>query len=228
VDAKPMPEAPKNISKPETTSRVVENKDFNIEKETKLTPDDNVPDWLKGSFDEPKKEVTKPIPEAPKESPTQEIKTEKVELTAQKEDSKQEDVNKSLSDDNVPDWLKGSFDTPKVEDIKKEEKLEVSKKPVDSKKESTKPELVSAPQELKKDLLDKKLPPTTQKPKVTTPDSSIKKPGAKKTEIVKKSTQDTKKKETPKADTTSSVDKKNELWDDGMKIPDWLKADDEK
>ena len=54
-----------------------------------------------------------------------------------------------------------------------------------------------------------------------TPKTPDKKPA----EDKKKATPPAKKEQTKQTDTS---DKKDELWDDGMKIPDWLKADDEK
>jgi len=220
--------------------------DFDLEKDTKISQDNNVPDWLKGSFDEskqgekkeetPTQTDTSSAQETPKEeTPAQSnvVQREAKQQTTQKEES-------PLNDDNVPDWLKGSFDTPKTGEKKDEtgeqkkflntsettspEKLEEAVKIAEKKTES-KP---VAKMPTKEKTADNKEAPT-KKPAAKKTTSS-KKSVDKKLEIetatpAKKAPTPAVKKETLKDQTK---DKKDELWDDGMKIPDWLKSDDEK
>ena len=47
-------------------------------------------------------------------------------------------------------------------------------------------------------------------------------------EIKKKTTKKDSKKEEKKSDDSSGKLNDDELWDDGMKIPDWLKTDSDK
>jgi len=178
--------------------------------DSKPASDDNVPDWLKGSFEsdtsKDKKETIAKTDTKDKSAAKTEKKTEKkadkkvnskapkkTTETAKKslisEKNKTEDTNFDLewetalpdTDANVPDWLKGSFD---------------------------------ADTSSKKDVAEVK---TDEK------ETPKKKPAAKtSTKKVEK-----KPESTPPSD-TKKEDKKEELWDDGMKIPDWLKWTDDK
>lgn len=198
---------------------IIPKKDsFDIEKDTKIESEDNknVPDWLKGSFDAPKKEDKKEETKIKQEenkisidsAPSQTFPLKEEEI---KEDQKSEfktEVKEDavLSDANVPDWLKGSFDAPE------KEKEEVIVKKEEDEKEIPK-KIVKT--EVKKAAVKKTSPVKKKKEETVSPkkeEITISK------EEVEKIDQDTDKK----------TEKKQELWDDGMKIPDWLKADDEK
>lgn len=204
------------IDKKAPKQEIAKKEDFDIEAETALPKtDDNVPDWLKGSFDTPK--VSQPDIKEENKEPNKENSEVKVEVpkVEKKEDTintekklDEKTVTTPLSDENVPDWLKGSFDEMKTEeaweaqwtdnnDVKvKEEKISPTKTPI--KKDDIKKV------EAKKTPEAKKVP--------TKPKASPKKTNDFKWEA---------KEETPWST-------KNELWDDGMKIPDWLKGSDEK
>ncbi len=206
-------------------------KEFDLEKDTKISDDSTVPDWLKGSFDAPKKEAA---PEAQSEDKTEAPKQEKAEVSSKKKDSQESkqakaetpvktetpstdatlpatdktDTKPILTDADVPDWLKGSFDEPKKEESKPEAGPE--KEVVEGKGSEAK-----ASSEPKKTESTAPKKPTQKK-------NSIKK------EVVPKKTTEKKieSEATPKTDTKDESVKKDELWDDGMKIPDWLKADE--
>lgn len=236
--------------------------DSDIEEATKIESDDNIPDWLKGSFETETKQTPK------KENPSVDKKKDSQQMEKQSESSKKE----SSWDDNIPDWLKGSFETDSKEnqessstkvndDAKKEEK--------DSKKGGKKPEItipnpIDETEEIlveevkqsddtddsKKNLENNVVKVVEKKNttvKKTTQKKSPKKPVKKepgKTEVndePKKTVESkdgnkksTKKPPVKKTNTnsqkTDSKPKKidDELWDDGMKIPDWLKTDDDK
>jgi len=203
--------------------QAVSEKDFDLEKDTKISDDSTVPDWLKGSFDEPKSEKTKdkkdeeklPLKAEKKQTPKTEVnkpvntveKPQKQEdpkdhweseagvKTKVAEDKKSDNTEKKpvLTDADVPDWLKGSFDEPKKTDVPEQKPDTTSDKEVaiNSEKPDEKTSAKTAPK--------KKTPP-----KKTT----------------KKVVEDSTEAETKK------TEKKDELWDDGMKIPDWLKADE--
>lgn len=175
---------------------------------------DDIPDWLKGSLDESsmekkqdekieKKEEKEEKDK--KEQPNQQSKEDapvvKKEIiarnTSEQSNISSEKVDEPILPDDVsvPDWLKGSLD--EKSDIKKEE----------NKQEESKKEAKDISSEVKKT-------PTTKK------ETSIKKPSSwtqKKVETKEENSQWKKKTSTSKKDDT-------ELWDDGMKVPDWLKS----
>lgn len=243
VKTKPVT-APKSN---DTKNQGVKEESFDLEKDTKLESEEKVPDWLKGSFDTPKKEEKAPIPDTKPSTKPLEDKAEKKqvskgniadtkkEVSTQKPEKSVEEVKRPvtekpivktpdlkeektialgdkdktpdtkeavLSDDNVPDWLKGSFDEPKEE---KKTPTDASKKSVNVEEEN---EVVEAQ--------------TTKEPIPKKEISKVEE--AKKTQ--EKPSEDSKVK--TEASPDKKANKKEELWDDGMKIPDWLKADDEK
>lgn len=228
----------KEISKPKPQSssalsdtKEVTKQEFDIEKETKLQQEDTVPDWLKWSFDAPKQQEEKAdIAEKWEKSDVAEKweKAEKIETKQDKnktqessfvdskassqkqetpdiknnpvpqvswDEKKLEKTPAPVDDSNVPDWLKWSFETPKKDTPKTQQ---------DSKVESADTKVSKTPKDDKKEDVKKPTPKTQTAPK------------------------ETKKADPKKSAKKDSGDKKDELWDDGMKIPDWLKADDEK
>jgi PKD repeat protein len=194
---------------PDVKAKIVEaptEDSFDLEKDTKIPSDEKVPDWLKGSFDTPKKDEAKPeetkpqeitvkstqdktIPQEKKTEVVPEKKEEVVTTREVKQKTSEKKEESLISDEKVPDWHKGSFDTPKKDEAKPEETKpeETKTTKTDTPKKTAKPEIKKAPAPSDK---------TGQKTKAQSTD---KKP-----------------------------EKKEELWDDGMKIPDWLKADEEK
>ena len=176
------------------------------ETKTETKEDDNIPDWLKGSLDDDAKIDAK---SDAKKTDTVEAKEDiKVETKEQKIDKKDESIGKvQLDDDDVPDWLKWSMDDAKdVEsDTKNSEKTPVKKQTPSAKKP--------------KKQVEKKVPKkkTTEKKEEISPIKNKK--------SAKKSPKKTIKKDEK---TAKEVDKTNELWDDGMTIPDWLKTDSDK
>jgi len=322
----------KNENKPENKQIKDQNKGSESNKANSKQEKSDVPDWLKWSFEEiEKKEVVKKEEINKKEIKIEEtISDEKIEEITKVEDktipewlktdstkedktTKSEDVKKDSTktkvDDNIPDWLKWSFEETEKKEVvkkqeeKKEEKTEVSqkqeikkqetkqveaKKQTDSKasdsktiekketikkEETPKVEKKEEPKTKKEEIKieakkstpkveEKKAPTketTTKKVDTSKTDKIVKKQATKKEEVkkvetpkkevVKKeletkekttspekkaTTKSSKKVETKKTD-TKELDKKkkkwnntSELWDDGMTVPDWLKSDDEK
>lgn len=215
-------------STPGSNAKPIKKEEFDIEKETAITPEDNVPDWLKWSFDAPKKsesenqeaqkkqdsknEATSKNTDAPK--PKQQTQALADSNTAKsswtpttpKQEAKDNTTWATISDDNVPDWLKWSFDTPKKSETEKPE----TDKSQQAKSQISKP----APKK-----------PVDENKKTKNTSTIKSKTVEKKSSAENKTSTPSKKTETPKENV---LDKKDELWDDGMKIPDWLKADDEK
>jgi len=205
---------------------------LDIEAETKIQADDTVPDWLKWSFDAPKKDKYAEENSDKKSSSTSALENkgwEKVQVSEKKLEVKNQDKEPTKSEDfssspepkedvTVPDWLKWSFDAPKEDEKSdkdaKESLVEINKEDVkdaqDTKKDS---------QSSSKKMAEKKSTGT----KVKT--STNKKASPKKQNSKKEETKNSKTWEKEQA--SESLDKKTEeLWDDGMKIPDWLKADE--
>jgi hypothetical protein len=248
--------------KPEIKKPEAKTDSFDLEKDTKIESEEKVPDWLKGSFDTPKKDKkdaeprdnikvavkqekgetkvtekkteTKADVRAPQASQVEEDKTTKASNDTSSEKKEpvaileaktipaEKEAPAVLSDDNVPDWLKGSFDAPKNEEKVETKTQEVPKQEAPKKS----PEKKEALSEEKKTPVVKET--ETSAAKAKTPETK-KTAEVKKTPEVKKIPAKTAKTPTPKQEaSTPKTEKKEELWDDGMKIPDWLKADDEK
>ena len=226
-----------------------ENISENAETETNNLPEENIeseweiPDWLKWSFgdsenktedetsnqteqedilwsfglenEEPKTEGNKAKKEKPKRFKNKEKKANKQEVISNPNEPKletEEELNEftkidfeeepKVEEDNIPDWLKGSF----WDDISKEK----------TKEKPEEPQILE--QEEKKETDD-----------FTTFESLWDKKETKKTAWkTKKTTKKDSKKEEKKSDDSSGKLNDDELWDDGMKIPDWLKTDSDK
>ena len=201
-------------------------------------------DWLKWSFDdsenkteaetsnqteqedilwsfgleneEPKTEGNKAKKEKPKRFKNKEKKVNKQETISNPNEPKletEEELNEftkidfeeepKVEEDNIPDWLKGSF----WDDISKEK----------TKEKPEEPQILE--QEEKKETDD-----------FTTFESLWDKKETKKTAWKTKKTtkKDSKKEEKKSDDSSGKLNDDDELWDDGMKIPDWLKTDSDK
>jgi len=203
----------------EEKEKIEEIKPENKEEELLNVKTEDVPDWLKWSFVEEKEIKTENKSKEGIEK-VEDIKTDNLEdITKIEEDnipdwlkwsfSEEKSVKTEIKqDDNIPDWLKTWITTDKTETITNiEEKLEP--KIVLESKESeiiTKEEpIVSKTKQLKK---SEKIVPSTKKKALT--DVSKPKP-------VKNSTK--------KEESIIEEKKGQELWDDWMKVPDWLKTD---
>ncbi len=170
-----------------------------------LPEDSNVPDWLKGSFTPEKTEnITTVIQENTQKA--EEIDTWITEDKGEKIHKDEEKIPSSEPEElRIPDWLKGadlsgnnSQNTPLEDTVTQSEVEEMEKISQTEKKE------VIAPVRKQRSKTE------TQKEQAwNTPVSKKQKSS----------------KESPNADNTSK--NTEELWDDGMKIPDWLKWGDD-
>jgi len=213
------------------------------EKTTVDTTDSNesIPDWLSGSLDadtekteksddvevsKPKQDTVETKQEKTKEAPQDLQQTDTTATLSTDEDS-------SASDDSIPDWLSGSFDDTDAQEADDDTLIvDVPEKKVKKPKQGKK----SAAQETtekaaKKDTSnsDKKDSQKSTSSKKT-PVKQDKKASPKKTATPKKKTdtkQAVKKKPAIQEKSTPKAKKESELWDDGMKVPDWLKSSDE-
>ena len=208
-------------------------------KSTNKKDDDNIPDWLKWSFSE---EIEK------KEIESDDLINDSINKWKVSWNS----ANKK-DDDNIPDWLKWSFseDTNKEElktdEVKiKEENKEIktdSKKVVNKKIVAKKEKVIE--NNWSKILAKKEKVETSKVKKTETKKSPIKKIVTKKSSVKKvdtkndstkktlnnkvdNSTKEVNKKEVKKDLPKNKEEKTAELWDDWMKVPDWLKSDDDK
>ncbi len=229
----------------------------NTEKKEKKTNTDEVPDWLKGNFSNNEKVQNKEIKkEASKKEEEKQIKSSQKEALAEAMVLKNKKIEsfdlekdtKLISDESVPDWLKGSFDTSEQKKEKNTESKELGNVKKASKKESieNKENEPSVPDWLKGSF---DTPEQKKEDKVNTKVIVSKKDESNKLASKKKKTNTSasKKWETPqkveekkstrkeasslsqkKEEKKEDKVKKEELWDDGMKVPDWLKADDDK
>jgi len=198
----PKIEEPKKEEKKDKEITDKEITDKEIEEATKIE-EDNVPDWLKWSFTEDKKEDKKE--EKKKEKP----KKEQTKTKAEK------------ADDNIPDWLKWSFEEDKKIEKKKDKKQDTKVKVETQETKKTESKPTKQPVKNKQKQTSKKeIKPKTEKKEIK------KKEPIKTNKKVTKQAKVKEKKPEVKKDKQSSTN--SELWDDGMKVPDWLKTDDEK
>ncbi len=251
-DEEPKKEENKEAPKVEEIKKEEEKKEAPKKEEAKedLKVEDGwVPDWLKWTFEEePKKEEKK-------ETPKVEEKKEVPKNEEAKEDLKVEDgwVPDWLkwTFEEEPKKVEKK-ETPKAEEVKKESKNDVNSKdilPEDFTKDDL-DNLTSLDSEEKVPLWDdipdwlkvdaNESEKNTDSSKKTTEKKSTSKTSKKtstknKTEVKKSSNiKEDKKTEVKKVETKKEEEKKSnnnpesELWDDGMKIPDWLKTDDDK
>ncbi|MDD2907989.1 MAG: PKD domain-containing protein [Candidatus Gracilibacteria bacterium] len=177
-----------------------------------------IPDWLKGSFSDDSETENEEVEKSIIEEVKTEEKIEEPKLET-KEDldnftklEVEEDVPK-FDDSNLPDWLKGSFSEEKA--VEKEvPKLDKKTEKKQTKKDDFLDVLI---QNNNNEEVEKNFDTDSKK--------VIKKPNTKETSK-KVSTKEATSKNEEVIDNKKSSD--SELWDDGMKIPDWLKTDDDK
>ncbi len=191
-------------------------------------------------LEEEKQEAKKEEKQEAKKEPKLETKEELDEITKIPDDS-------DIVDEDIPDWLKWSLSAAEVE---KEEKPQEKETKVEEKQE-TKPQ----EKEVKAEEKEKKVEKVEEKPikKDSDKKQAVKKPAkapetkpenkTKKTWNKKQETTENKKQEekpfsdfdfqkpekTKKRTTDKKTETKNnsdELWDDWMKVPDWLKTED--
>lgn len=164
------------------------------------------------------------------------------------EEKEQIDDSSSSQDEDIPDWLSGSFDdidssnsdTPQetasldepfdIEETQETpEEKSIPKENTSEKKVST-PRKKKAETSKKKSTSSKKKTSTTAKAKNTTAtkkaSTSAKVTADKSTKNTDSKVEGSSKKEADKKPTSKKKDE-SELWDDGMKVPDWLKSGDE-
>ncbi len=227
--------------------------DEEIEQATK-TDDENIPDWLKWSFTEEDKKEESPPPSLPLagEEPISEEKEDKKskkevkEIKEDKNSKVKEDKNSKVKEvsnktktkeENIPDWLKWSFtEGDKKEDSKAEEKEEPKETKKEEKQSSTKKAAAKKPRaKSKKQTETPKKEEIKETIKESIPSSlhsevlPLKKEEIKKDKIQKNDDKTTKneQKENKKEEKKSEKQEKSEeLWDDGMVVPDWLQTDE--
>lgn len=171
-----------------------------LETLTQIDTSSSVPDWLKGSIDEsetPKAKVDLPEAEDFSENMTEVVAPDTSDSLSKEANITEEASASSENDFNLPDWLKAdeSEDTTLTQE-----------------------EIVPNP-------LSDTAPKAEKKGAEKSPDTSA---GSK-----KKNKTSENKKSSEVQNKVSGAEKKNsktkktdeELWDDGMKIPDWLKSE---
>lgn len=199
----------------DNTVSTPEPKKEDILSDTTSSPEDlQVPDWLKGTDIDNKQpdiipnplDISAPVVTSPVESPLVD-NIEEISTSAKKDDSiNLNDVTK-VEELQVPDWLKWALDEAPAPSID----------PVTPAVDETNLADVIWTNEVTSDTSEKSKKKTEKKEKTKKTDTveakkeekvETKKPAAKKTE---------------KKDDTSAPAKSDELWQDGMQIPDWLK-----
>ena len=224
-------ESPKNPQEPAKQEEAIKDATQKTEELPSATKaaSDNVPDWLKWAADIPTEESTvasethTPVTDVPQTSVSQ----EKQETSSQAKDIKADEVDEVTklpeADANVPDWLKWSFDTETKETKSEEKENKTLGEDITSKKELPKT------QDTKKTQTKKSVQKDTWAIAKKRDSEPVKKPSPKKDQkkINPETLSETKvKKETKTDDVSWDTSSWDELWDDGMKIPDWLKTDD--
>ncbi len=235
-------ETPKVVEQSKTEEKAELPKE---EIQTLKSDENKVPDWLRWAMWEQQEEVKQEIVETSeieqKVPEVKEIKEEKVELP------KEEilEVETKIEEEKVPDWLKGALtsDEQKVETPEIEQKVsevpEIKEEKVELPKEEiaeveTKIEEEKVPDWLKGVITEEKLVANEDliinesNEKEIIEETTPKKTKAKKATKQEEVKEEEKDKKSSKSKKLSS--KSEELWNDGMAIPDWLKqpTEDEK
>ncbi|MDD3793493.1 MAG: PKD domain-containing protein [Candidatus Gracilibacteria bacterium] len=185
----------------------IENKVEEKQEDNNEDKKSEIPDWLKGSFSED------PVTEVVKEEKNTENKVEEQETDIPKLETKEEldeftkidleDDTSKFNKDNLPDWLKGSFEDDT--DLSKKDPIKEDKKEdfIDTLIQNNNSEEVENDFEKDNVKIKKKSPS-------------------------KKISSNKKDNKNLVNDETNLNTGDSELWDDGMKVPDWLKTDDDK
>ena len=164
----------------------------------KVEENDNIPDWLKWSLEEKKPVKEKVIEEKPVEEKNT-IKTEKPVVAKKAAVEKKEVAEKKVKKEPIK-----SVNSEKVEETKVKN-------------------IYSTKKETPKKVAAKKTESVAKKP---VKKETIKKEPAKKEVTTKQSTNTVK--ETTKKDSKTKKTTWSELWEDWMKVPDWLQTEDDK
>ena len=222
-----------------------------VKSKDKATSWEEVPDWLKWDFSE---EVKEEAQSEMKEVKTKKIEEKKKPIINWKS-NKVKKIDQDKKEDNIPDWLKWSFSeevnkkevksddvinksindwkVEKIDQNQKEDNIpdwlkwsfseEVDKKEVKS-KDKTPKKWTSDKIDWKKVVENKPKKVVNKKPT----EKNIEKSTTKKINDSNKIEKITKN-ETKKDNIENKEEvKPSELWDDWMKVPDWLKSDDDK
>nr|MDD3720778.1 PKD domain-containing protein [Candidatus Gracilibacteria bacterium] len=188
-----------------------------------------VPDWLKGSLDST--ETTELVAE-PKENeitadnivleqPIEEIQETEIDTNLEnKSEPLSEEENVNIENLQVPDWLKGSLE----EGNKSEEIIEETNTETESKKNNKKEK---SSKQNKNDDFDLKLDDNSNLDELTKVEETVIPDWLKGSlEETSKKSDKTKTKTKKQKDDDKKVDDAikngNELWQDGMQVPDWL------
>ena len=168
---------------------------------------------VKDDFEEnPKQTEEEKVPDWLKGSLTpSEPQTQKTETLQSLPPTPEPMIETKIEEEKVPDWLKGAL-TPEPTPIEVENE-EIPTPAVSETFEETKIEEEKVPDWLKGALDTENLAKEEIPAEPVKEEAPIKKP--------KKNPTSDKKDETP----TKTSEKKEDLWDNGMDIPDWLKSD---
>lgn len=162
-----------------------------------LPEDSSVPDWLKGSFSPISKEDT--VPENKNEI---KVPQESPIQENKNKDNKKEVIEKTSDEElRMPDWLKWATENSELQSKNIQVSNNISKKSESTKNTKQEEDATSmAPTRKQRSKADIQKPETWKKVEAQS-----------------------------KEDVSQDASPKNteELWDDGMKIPDWLKSDDD-
>ena len=206
-DKKEVSKSEINAESDEILDNSEEEKKVELSKDIKSKSEEwNVNEWVEVIKEDTKEEVKKEAAEEVKEEVKEEIKEETIKIEPLKEEKKiikEEKIVKTIQKKTLPE------DTVISEEVKIIEKTSEKKS---NKKEEEK--VVKKEDDVKKE--EEKI--VEKKPKT----KRVWKPKAKKVDIEEKKETLTEQKQVEKKKT------EDELWDDGMKIPDWLKTDEDK
>ena len=189
---------------------------------------EQVPDWLKWSFTEEATKVPEKVEKLPEQNLDEVTKIETDNIPDWLKWSFTEEEPKKIekkADDNIPDWLKWSFTEPKVEP-KVEPKAEPKAEPKVEPKVI--PDIVIEKKPSEEVIVSKELKNEEVKPKK----KRSRKKTSKNKEIIVIKPVNVDEKTSKTDEKTSKTEEKlaikettPELWDDWMKVPDWLKTD---
>jgi hypothetical protein len=232
---------PKRVSEKQDTPKMETQEDLDKITDIKEIKNTEIPDWLKWSLDEkttsiPKKDEKKSeIPDWLKWSLDESTKTDKaVSVKSDKKDETKKVSDKVVKEKEVE--ISENLEEVKdeainVEPLKTEKKIIKEEKIIKTTQKKTIPKTKVKTEKVEAVTKTLEKQSNVEEKKIVKEEKIIdKKPKAKNIEKPKSKevTGDEKKEKLAEKKLAEKKKTEDELWDDGMKIPDWLKTDDDK
>lgn len=211
---------------------IPDNNEEDLNNTTESKQEWEVPEWLKWTL--PEEESSDETENVPEIDSNEKVEINEQEPKLQTKEELDEFTKLEVEDDNaensnIPDWLKWSFSQEEENEQEESETEQVDQQESPQKEAEEKKEEM---QEVKEETLEKeednKKEIKTKQPRKTKAKKVENKENKNKQEKAEDTVSDNNEEVIPWAIPELDLPPDAELWDDWMKIPDWLKTDEEK